>query len=235
MAVEENQVNPPKQVSPPQEEKTLQGINLIRIGQYVVFFVIGLAFIGLIIWGISSRKGFLDSLEDIKVARGLITFLIAIATVGIALILTLSAITSDGDGQQERFERGRQILAVFVGILGTIVGFYFGSSPEAQAKSIQVSPAVITNEQPKKGEKTTIISYITGGDSPYVYSISFDPAVIPEIKNATAKDGVIREEITIPPTIDADKEVKFQIDVRDDQGKTITYKDDSKKLRLKVQ
>lgn len=63
-----------------------------------------------------------------NVARGLITFLVAIITVAIAIILTLSAVLSDSTDYKERFALGKEILTIFIGVLGTIVGFYFGSA-----------------------------------------------------------------------------------------------------------
>jgi len=95
---------------------------------------------------LSGQGGFLDRLSDRAVARGLITFLITFTTVGIAIILAVSTIFgSTGDESDKRFDRGKQVLSVLISLLGTIVGFYFGSStdlksttgtPEAQVLSI---------------------------------------------------------------------------------------------------
>ena len=77
---------------------------------------------------------FLTSLGRVEVARGLITSLISIGVVGIAVVIILANYTSgqetneNHDLLQEKFNRGKDILAILVGILGTIVGFYFGST-----------------------------------------------------------------------------------------------------------
>ena len=62
-------------------------------------------------------------------ARGLVTFLFAVATVGIALVIVLAVLLSTGTKEDlaERFRMGKDILAVLIGVFGTIVGFYFGS------------------------------------------------------------------------------------------------------------
>jgi hypothetical protein len=87
---------------------------------------------------------FLLGLASKEVARGLITFLIAISTVGIAIILSISTIVlSEGDEGDKRFDRGKQILSILIGVLGTIVGFYFGSD----IKSTQPL-AIITTKLP---------------------------------------------------------------------------------------
>jgi hypothetical protein len=62
-------------------------------------------------------------------ARGVITILFAFITTILALMLTYFVLFSDPKEHKERFGMGREILSIFVGILGTIVGFYFGSAP----------------------------------------------------------------------------------------------------------
>jgi hypothetical protein len=69
-----------------------------------------------------------------EISRGLITFLVAIVTVGVALILVLSTILGDGNDAANRFDRGKQVLTAMIGILDTIVGFYFGSLEKPQAR-----------------------------------------------------------------------------------------------------
>ena len=80
-------------------------------------------------YGITQKdQKFLTNLANKEVARGLITFLITIATVGIAIILAISTLVlTEGDAGDKRFDRGKQVLSVLIGVLGTIVGFYFGA------------------------------------------------------------------------------------------------------------
>jgi hypothetical protein len=90
----------------------------------------------------SNNQQFLMKLADRQVARGLITFLIAISTVGIAIILAVSTVVSAQTADDDRrFDRGKQVLTILIGVLGTIVGFYFGSSTDnpQQTPRIQIS------------------------------------------------------------------------------------------------
>lgn len=70
--------------------------------------------------------------QDIEKARGLITFTVAMGTIIIALILVLVTLLGSWPDSQERFNRGKEILAILVGILGTIVGYYYGAADSAQ-------------------------------------------------------------------------------------------------------
>jgi hypothetical protein len=74
-------------------------------------------------------KEMLDRLARPEQARGLITFLFAVATVGIALVIVLAVFLSTGGKEEvsERFQMGKDVLALLMGVFGTILGFYFGS------------------------------------------------------------------------------------------------------------
>ena len=84
-------------------------------------------------------KDMLDRLARPEQARGLITFLFAVATVGIALVIVLAVFLSTGakDEVSERFAMGKDVLAVLMGVFGTILGFYFGS----EIASVRQPPA----------------------------------------------------------------------------------------------
>jgi hypothetical protein len=116
--------------------------------------VIGFATIGLIAWFILTKA---DVLSTPDKARGLITFAVAIVTVSIALIMVFYVIFGPVGGDappanpppppqntafSSRFTFGKDVLMVFVGILGTIMGFYYGNSNKVapdDVKTIQQS------------------------------------------------------------------------------------------------
>jgi hypothetical protein len=113
----------------------------LSLTQYIptgLFTLLGLTILGLIVYAITQNdQAFLSSLADKERARGLITFLIAITVVGVAMILSISSlILTAGDEGDKRFDRGKQVLSVLIGVLGTIVGFYFG----AETKPKEVNP-----------------------------------------------------------------------------------------------
>ena len=202
---------------------------------YIGLPAVGLVLLYFILSQISGEHTILPSLGRIEVARGLITFLIAIATVLIMLFLTGSAIFA-GDEYEKRIIVGKEILGTMIPILGTIVGFYFGSTVVAQegAQALITSPIVISNEQPKVGDTITIMSLVAGGTPPYSYSIIFNPPnIIEDIETNTSTDGVIQQTIPISSSISSDTDVTFQIDVEDSTGSTATI--ESRKITVTSQ
>lgn len=78
----------------------------------------------------------LQGLKETEVARGLITFLVTLVTVAIALMYAIYAMIGGIDAQQkfdsnilkDRFTYGMPILTALIGVLGTILGFYYGQA-----------------------------------------------------------------------------------------------------------
>lgn len=60
--------------------------------------------------------------------------MIAIATVGIAVITVVNSFLGTGSKEDlaERFRQGKDVLTVLIGVLGTIVGFYFAQAPNTK-------------------------------------------------------------------------------------------------------
>jgi hypothetical protein len=76
-------------------------------------------------------ENFLTILSKIEVARGLITSLVSIGVIGIAIAIVVANYTDNNSNEEiseKKHNRGKDILSVLVGILGTIVGYYFGST-----------------------------------------------------------------------------------------------------------
>lgn len=118
--------------------KTVAGVGAIAL------FVVALGFV-LFRFIIDAQN--LALLGDIAVARGLITFLVTMGAIGIAVVLIGAVFITDGDRLKERFDFANQILTALIAILGTIVGFYYGT--QVGASQGQATPPAA--EAPSEG------------------------------------------------------------------------------------
>ncbi len=175
-----------------------------------------------------------------EVARGVITYLVSVGTIMIAIVLVLSVILGNQEGMKDRFALGKEVLSVLIGVLGTIIGFYYGSTVtevKAQPSDMQMATVKITPDQPQAGASFNLSTLVTGGEQPYTYSISFDKdafgkEIIPAVVNQPSRDGKISQDISIPANIAAGT-ISFQIEVKDKKGAVFTYnKDGQQKLTL---
>lgn len=223
-------------LTPPKDPKWFW----LSVGQYVVLSVVGILFVYFLFSGLFGTGGkFLAGLKDHDLARGVITYLVAGTTVAIAMILVMASIFSGGKDLDKRFTLGKEVLTVLIGVLGTIIGFYYGASTKTDGLANRAATAIyqaadlkITPEQPKVGTPFNLNGNIVGGTPPYTYSIKFDPAVItPPITDQTSADGKINHDLQVaadaPPG-----EVSFVIEIKDSKGKAETLKEENQKITV---
>lgn len=189
--------------------------------QYLVFGFLALVVLMFLMYGIVSQT-LLPSLSSIAASRGLITFLIAVITVTIALILLLATVVSDSADRARRFSQGREVLTALIGVLGTIVGFYFGHANET-SQNISFAPPYLSSKTLTAGEKFSIVTFISGGKAPYVYDVTFSPPIIAAIKGAGSRDGSVNLLDLISDSVTQDTRVDFEIRVRDSEGRPGQY------------
>jgi hypothetical protein len=176
-----------------------------------IFFLIGSAIFGF-------DKGVLIGMGRIEFARGLITYLFAIVTIGTAVVLVVSALTGTEDEVHEkRFQRGKEILALLLGVFGTIVGFYFGSEISNKAGApLSAAPLRLSERSVRPASSFTVETYISGGQSPYTYAIGFDK----EVSDATdpvERSGWI-DQTMAAPQVTNEKAIKVHLIILDSAG-----------------
>lgn len=163
----------------------------IKLG-FILVGLLGLWFL----YNLAS-KDFLDLIESIDVARGLITFLVAISAITLAIILSLYPITASDDGTplKERFGLSKEIFMVFVGILGTIIGFYFASDRDGNGRA-EPPPAFLSFDlsEAHPGDKVKFTSLMYTGKAPFSWEISSEPKGIADRKG---RQGVRVLEVRI--------------------------------------
>jgi hypothetical protein len=195
----------------------------LTVGQYTLLFIVTIIFVGVLAFGIKD----IERLKDIEIAMGLITFLVAVATIAVATIMVITAIIS-GKDFDKRFALGKEVLTLMIGVLGTIIGFYFGAAKPGQAnadslraRAAQVAPVKITPEQPQSGGVVNLVTKLTGGLPPYTYSIRFPPNTIQTIENQTSENGEIKHEFKV--NAPSGSEIVFRIEGADKNGTPFVY------------
>jgi hypothetical protein len=199
--------------------------------QYVVFGLLALIVLGSLLYGLFSDS-LLASLGNSSTARGLITFLIAVVTVTIALILTLATVVSESDDRAKRFQQGKELLTVLIGVLGTIVGFYFGHSLDTSTRELMIAPVHVSSDELVSGDKVNFSTFVSGGKAPYTYDVVFSSEVLAGIAGRKSTDGLLQFETEVG-AVREPLTVTFRIDVRDREGHTTQY--DSELLGRKLQ
>jgi hypothetical protein len=149
-----------------------------------VFFLIGMAIFGF--------DRILSSMSRVDFARGLITYLFAIVTIGTAVLLVVSGLTAPGDQHADRrFERGKEILSLLLGVFGTIIGFYFGSEVNKPPEGgLQLAPLRLSVAQ----AKVTVTTFAGGGKGPYEYAVTIGDAV-PKVFEPVPENGWIVKDL----------------------------------------
>jgi hypothetical protein len=97
-----------------------------------------------IIYGLFINQNFFRLMADINQARGLITFLFAFSTIAIILLVAITTFWMPKEDVQTRFEKAKDLLTIIIGVLGTILGFYFGSLASSDRQATSTPPAAQT-------------------------------------------------------------------------------------------
>jgi hypothetical protein len=180
-----------------------------------IVLLIGATTLGLDKGQVLTRMG------QVEFARGLITYLFAVVTIGTAVVLVVSALTSDETPANERrFERGKEILSLLLGVFGTIVGFYFGTEVAAKGQPaetiVNVAPLKLSAGSVASGAEFTMTTYVSGGKAPYKYGIGFDKDEI-KAETPVEQNGWIIKTLAAPK-VTADRAALVRVMVEDADG-----------------
>ena len=183
----------------------LQDAQNRRIGHIqgiILLIILGILFV--IIFGTLASSGgeFLTKLKDIETARGLITFLVVVTAISIALILSIYVLASNErkDEIKERFTFAKDVLAILVGILGTVLGFYYGTKDKTDEQ------AFIVDAQFRGG---LVTAHIVGATPPYRYTITYPGDDSKNSKAKVSKDGWVTE--AFPISLKKDDPIQFEV------------------------
>jgi|RhiMethySRZTD1v2_1073278.scaffolds.fasta_scaffold15493_4 hypothetical protein len=186
--------------------------------------------VGAAILGID--KNVLPGMARMEYARGLITYLFAIATIGIAVAVVLEAlvgpIPADPNGrlQTERLQAGKDVLSLLLGVFGTIVGFYFGStspksspneSPGNQLEDLRISTLDLAPQPASPRGTLTVRAVVRGGSPPYKFGLA-QGADAPQPDDMVSQGGWIAKEIVLKDAAHGESP-RVRVLVQDTSGK----------------
>jgi hypothetical protein len=172
-------------------------------------FLLILIVIGAIVVAVLGNFAVIRGLSDPGFARGLITFPIIVATIGLAFVLVLQSL-SLVPATDDSFRRARQIFAGLMGVLGTIVGFYFGSV-EKPIVPLEIAEIKAADKQ--------LLTHVSGGTRPYAYSITSSNRDFKQIRK-DSEDGWLIELLEQPPKPGS----TITVEVTDNKGQEATRK-----------
>jgi hypothetical protein len=165
--------------------------------QFAVFVLIGAAIFGF------DRGHVLAAMSGTTFARGLITYLFTTITAGTAVVLVVSALTNlhEDKVHEARFQRGKEVLSLLLGVFGTIVGFYFGSEvgakPALDERALEVAPFHLSKAEVESGDTLILTTVISGGRGPYQFGVGIGGGA-PDVTESTDASGWINKELKIP-------------------------------------
>jgi hypothetical protein len=159
---------------------------------------------------------FLQLLSNTETARGLITFLFAVTTVGVAVILALSAVLpSSNSDDDKRFDRGKQVLTLMIGVLGTIVGFYFGAQSTG-ARVLTIATASLPAGNQNTPYPPTLL-LASGGTPPMKWS------AVPPLPAGLTLDSTSGLVSGTPTEGTSSKDTKFTFTVTDSSTPAVSF------------
>jgi len=88
--------------------------------------IIAALLLGLIFW-VLKQSAFSQSGSDST--RSVLAFLFGLTTIGVIIIVVVAVFIETGETTlDDRFQRGKDILTILIGLLGAILGYYFGQA-----------------------------------------------------------------------------------------------------------
>ena len=161
-----------------------------------------------------DRGRVLFSMGRPEYARGMITYLFTVVTIGTAILLIISALLG---GDKEHFDRGKEVLGLLLGVFGTMVGFYFGSEQSAARTRLVLSPPLLSASEAVAGGQLSVTALVQGGNPPYHFGVVIGDKLPPKYDQVPRNDGWIVTQITVP-AVSTEEFITISLGVTDNHG-----------------
>ena len=183
------------------------------------FLVIISILIAIFVLIASNLNTLLLNLAKKDFARGLITYLFAVGTIGCMAVILSYVFTAKSNFDEKRASFAKDIFSILIGIFGTIVGYYYGSETNTLKPSFREDLKVskIGRVIPDSDSTKFYAYQVNGGSYPYCYKVKLNDKLFDE----GYVDGIIlvRED-------KLNASVKYlKIEVRDINGTEYSFCD----------
>ena len=121
----------------------------------------------------------------------------SVAQQGVAQQGAPLSVAQQTDPAKEQFERGKEVLSLLLGVFGTIVGYYFGSTNSSAATELRVSQPRVTLTGGDTAKTILVQCTVGGGSAPYLFGIAVGDKAAEPIA-PVAEDGWIVQEVPVP-------------------------------------
>lgn len=132
--------------------------------------IIGATLLIIIVFVFDQER--LKLLSDVSAARGFITFIFTVGTISLFLVITAATVFDSTSSHKDIYQRSKTILAMLIGIFGTVLGFYFGASDDSGAigNMIEVGEIEFVKQKPDLvNGKFALKTSVSGGEKPYTF------------------------------------------------------------------
>jgi len=180
-----------------------------------IFALIGAAIIG-------HDHDVLEKMGRVDFARGLITYLFAVVTIGTAVVLVVSALMNEPSEQEEKkCQRWKEILSLLLGVFGTIVGYYFGSETKSlvqtEMRAVRLTPPLLSQDRVSSGQRVTVTVSVSGGMPPYRYKVTLDDKSVVDQQKVKETGWIVQD--LAAPAVKANSTIIVGVAVTDSTGR----------------
>lgn len=174
-------------------------------------FIILFAALALLASVFTSDSDLLQEFSIDNNARGFITLSFVVGAITIFLIITTVVVFETRSFPKDVYERAKTILSMLLGILGTVIGFYFGTS-ESEEDGAQTEFSVEIREPDMRlvaarNYKLSIAAVSDGGQGDVTYTVLIfgeDEKSPLHTSSYVSSSGLLTEEIDIRTQKDED-------------------------------
>ncbi|MER9419382.1 hypothetical protein NKI95_26070 [Mesorhizobium sp. M0306] len=129
-----------------------------------------------------------------------------------------------------RFPLGKDLLAIIIGVLGTILGFYYGSAGfgTAAPQALTISELAWNQESLPSGSKASIAGKLSGGTPPYQVELRYQPCWVEQVTKslptiAKVNGNSFIVEFNVPVFAEPESLVGFTVKANEKSGAALMF------------